>query len=209
MWELTKSALKKSLAQPLPGEEAHVNMQPAARKELTKLMKAKHPKANLGGVALLIYPWNNEPHLCFMRRPEYDGAHGGQISFPGGKKELGDKDLVETALRELEEEVGVSQKEVEIIGKLSKLYIPPSNFEVHPVVATLDARPEFIPDPREVAEILEVPLSHLSNPKNQGVDNFVNKKGIGVQAPFYKFNGHKIWGATAMILSEFLMVNTN
>jgi 8-oxo-dGTP pyrophosphatase MutT (NUDIX family) len=201
-----KEILKEKLTHTLPGDAAHTNMQPESRKLQAQIMQAKFPKPRLGGVVVLIYPKNGAWHLNFMLRTDYEGTHGGQVSFPGGKYEDSDADLSETALREMEEEVGVKKNEVEILGKLSALYIPPSNFEVHPLVCLAEKRLEFIPDPLEVAEIIEIPISHLLNPAIQGVDIFRRDSKFQIQAPYYQFEKHKIWGATAMILSEFLSI---
>lgn len=202
-----KEILKQKLQLPLPGDEAHTLMQPESRKLLMKKMKAKNPNPRLGGVVVLIYPKNGEWHLNFMLRTDYEGAHGGQVSFPGGKLEEFDANLSETALREMEEEVGVKKNEVQVLGKLSPLYIPPSNFEVHPLVCFAEKRPDFIPDPLEVAEIIEIPISHLLNPAFRGTDVFGNPLKYQIEAPYYQYRNHKIWGATAMILSEFLEVS--
>lgn len=129
--------------------------------------------------------------------------HAGQISLPGGKREPGDSNLAETALRESREEVGVAQENVRILGKLSDLYIPPSRFLVTPFVGFCEKRPDFMKDPAEVDEIIEIKLSDLLSDQAVQVKKHKIGLGIHIKAPSFVVNGHVIWGATAMILSEF------
>ena len=162
-------------------------------------------KAQKSGVLILIYPLNKKPHIVLMKRVSYPGGiHSGQISFPGGRWEKSDRDLTETALREAEEEVGVDISSVKVLGLLSQIYIPPSNFLVQPVVGLVNYRPDFIPDSREVDQLFEVPVSWLLDPANRGKKPIVTRSNITLQAPFFDVEGHSVWGATAMMLSEFL-----
>ncbi len=165
------------------------------------------------GVLILLYPGNTngvalELHLVLTRRTEYPGTHSGQISFPGGRRE-GQESLLGTALRETEEEIGVSPDQVEIIGQLSPLYTPPSNFCIYPFVAFSPNRPRFQPEPREVAEVIETPLSLLLNPASRQEESWHFHQQGQRRVPFFYVSGHKIWGATAMILSEFLILLSN
>lgn len=128
--------------------------------------------------------------------------HQAQISFPGGRQEAGE-DLIQTALRETQEELGVQPDAIRVLGMLTPLYIPPSKTCIHPVVATLWERPEFVRSPEEVEEVIEVPLAHLRDPMNRHEEVWTIR-GIPVRVPFYLFKGNKIWGATAMVLAEFL-----
>lgn len=119
--------LKQELQKPLPGEEAQYRMAPSYRPRLTKEeVFANNPRVS--GVLLLLFEKNNELHIAFTQRKQYEGVHSGQMSFPGGKKDVTDLDLRETALRETFEEIGIERNKIEIIGSLSELYIPPSNF---------------------------------------------------------------------------------
>ncbi|MCB0213925.1 MAG: CoA pyrophosphatase [Anaerolineae bacterium] len=159
-------------------------------------------------VLLLIYPICNqeeqpELHFALTRRPEYPGVHSGQISLPGGRREKGETPE-ETALRETYEEIGVSPDTLEIIGELSSLYIPPSNFCIFPFVAFCPQRPTFVLDAIEVAELIETPLSLLFNPAIQKSEIWHFENYGERNIPFFEIFGHKVWGATAMILSEFL-----
>ena len=156
----------------------------------------------------LLYPKNNELYLPLMKRPSYNGAHGGQVSFPGGKLEREDVNLVETALRETEEEIGVARKEVKVLGKLTDLFIIASNFKVSPTVGILDYTPKFIPDPYEVEEVLEVSIAQLLDLGQRGVEEMTFGK-YTIQSPFFDVQGHVVWGATAMMLSELIDIMEN
>jgi 8-oxo-dGTP pyrophosphatase MutT (NUDIX family) len=156
-----------------------------------------------GGVLILLYQQDQETCLILTRRRDDLGSHAGQVSFPGGRREEGES-LQTTALRETYEEVGIDPAELNLLGHLSSLYIPPSDYEVHPFVAWYqDGRPLLIPQEREVAEILEVPLAHLLNPDTRQIETW-EIRGFQVEVPFYLVSDHKVWGATAMMLSEFL-----
>ncbi len=192
--------LKNELKKDLPGEKAHVKMAPGIRdyfKPNTKSRKA--------GVLILIYPKNQELHVAFIRRTEYNGPHSGQISFPGGKTEKEDFDIIQTALRESHEEIGIDPKKVKIFGELTPLHIPVSNFLVYPIIGRYENTPKFIADPTEVKEILEIKLKDLLDPTYCTTKEF-NYGDISFLAPIYNPNNVTIWGATAMILSEFLEI---
>jgi len=156
-----------------------------------------------GGVLILLYERLGQTCLVLTRRRDDLQSHAGQISFPGGRRESGET-LQTTAIREAHEEIGIHPAELELLGRLSSLYIPPSDYEVHPFVAWYrNGRPTFIPQESEVAEILEVPLSHLLDPAARLQEKW-EIRGFELDVPFYLVSGHKVWGATAMMLSEFL-----
>lgn len=159
-------------------------------------------RPRVGAVLLLLYPKNSQLHFVLTRRRDDLNSHAGQISFPGGRQEDGEP-LPLTALREAQEEVGVDPKQVRILGELTPIYIPPSDFEVHPFVGWSAAAPIFFPAEWEVAEILEVPLPHLFDPAyhRQEPRDF---NGFTLQIPYYAVGEHKVWGATAIMLSEFV-----
>jgi 8-oxo-dGTP pyrophosphatase MutT (NUDIX family) len=160
-----------------------------------------------GGVLLLVYPANSSLHLALTRRTEQVANHKGQISLPGGAQERSDRSLVETALRETSEELGIDRDSPQVLGSLTAFYIPPSDFRIQPYVACLPERPSFRIEPGEVAELLEMPLPHLLDPHSRG-EGIWELRGRPVVVPFYRLGDHKIWGATAMILSEFeVMLN--
>lgn len=164
----------------------------------------ERPGARLGSVLVLLYPVGGRFYLPFMQRPVYEGHHSGQISFPGGKVEPEDPDRIYTALREAHEEIGVLPSGVEVLGTLSELYIPPSNYSVVPVVGWAPVRPSFVPDPVEVADIMEVPLDELLDEMNIRQAKRLLGNGLRLETPYYYLGEREIWGATAMILSEFV-----
>jgi 8-oxo-dGTP pyrophosphatase MutT (NUDIX family) len=159
-------------------------------------------RPRLGGVLVLLYPNEKTTYLVLTRRRDDLNDHAGQISFPGGRRENGES-LLRTALREAHEEVGVDPASLTILGELSPLYIPPTDYEVHPFVAWHEGQPRFKRQITEVAEILEVPLASLLDPSNQHEEPW-EIRGFKVEVPFYLVGAHKVWGATAMMLSEFL-----
>lgn len=161
-------------------------------------------QARLGGVLILFYCYGDELHLVLTRRREDLNNHAGQISFPGGKHEANET-LQETAVREAYEEIGINPAHITILGQLTPLYILPSDFEVYPTVAWYSngQRPTFHPSADEVAELLEVPLRHLFQPETR-VEETWQLHGHEMTVPFFAVNGHKVWGATAMMLSEMV-----
>lgn len=196
--------LEHRLRQPLPGRDAQVKMAPYPVDE-NRFRENPYRPAKPGGVMVLLYPHDNDIYLPLMKRPTYDGAHSGQVSFPGGKFEQGDLDLYKTALRETHEEIGVAPNQVNLLGKLSDLFIIASNFKVHPSVGYVPSRPSFTPDVLEVEEVLEVSLSHLADVGKRGVEP-MTFGSYTIQSPYFDVQGHIVWGATAMMLSELLQV---
>lgn len=153
-------------------------------------------------VLILIYQKDRTPHLVFIHRTDLGQHHQNQISFLGGGQQA-EESIEQTALREAREELGVDTEKIIIAGQLTPLYIQPSNYCVFPVVAISLNQPNFKPNPREVAAVIEVPLSHLLDDKNISCETWL-LRGRHVQVPFYQYEEHKIWGATAMILCELL-----
>lgn len=195
--------LHELLRQPLPGAAAQYRMAPAGRKE-----QAVQPKATArqSGVLILFYPEKAGISLPLILRPQYKGVHSGQIAFPGGRLEQQDEDLTATALREAEEEIGVPQEQVEVVGLLTPLYIPPSNFHVQPVVGITRETPQFQPQVREVEKIVKVSLRQLLQKEIEYSSRITTSTGAEMQVPSYQIQGHTVWGATAMVLSELLML---
>lgn len=190
--------LKVKLSLPLPGREAQFIMAPSFRKSITKTtITAK------AGVLLLLYPNNNEWTIVFMKRQEYIGIHSGQISFPGGKFHPSDTNMECTALRETEEEIGVPAAKITILGPLTKLYIPISEFEVSPLVGFSSSKPVFKIDPYEVQYLIEAKVVDLLNPSIRMEKPYSDNNVTGI-IPYFDIDGHEVWGATAMILNEFL-----
>ncbi len=142
-----------------------------------------------------------EVKTVLILRQTYDGVHSGQVSFPGGRREENDNTIVETAIRESEEEVNIDPDKVNVIGALSDMYIPPSNFMVTPVVGYTTSKPDFKPEESEVERIIETNLDFLFD-KTLQKETLLNIRGYQINAPYFDIQGHIVWGATAMILSE-------
>lgn len=186
---------------PLPGEESHDAMTSRARMPLDAYL-TKHPDYRTSAVLMVLYPVNEVVHTLIIERPAYEGIHSGQLALPGGKTEPEDSGPMQTAIRETMEEVCVRIQESDILGALTPLYIPPSNFLVYPFVAWLDSRPEFVPDQHEVQSILEVPLSLFADPKVKSRKRIHIGRNTFIEAPCYLLGEHVLWGATAMMFSE-------
>ena len=195
--------LKRRLESPLPGLRAQLKMVPSPRPG-TKVYAEVEATSLKAGVLLLLYAVEDETRLLFIRRPSTVLHHKDQVSFPGGRIEPGE-DFVRAALRETWEEVGVPPDRIRVLGSLTPLYIPPSNYCIYPVVGTAAGPLSFRPEPKEVAEIIEVPLAHLQDPRSARRETWTIR-GEPADVPYYAFGPHKIWGATAMVLSEFLDV---
>ena len=190
----------------LPGFEGQVKMSPPLRKkyEIKDILKFE-PKES--AVMVLLYEKDRECYISFTQRHEYDGAHSGQISLPGGKKEAYDLDIANTAIRETFEEIGINVPEKNILSPLTWLYVPPSNFIIYPFVAYLEELPNFLKQEAEVKEILEIRIADLLNKSHQKKYLYKNEKlKLSFESPSYQINGKIIWGATAMILSELLSI---
>lgn len=197
--------LKEQLNEPLPGVEAQVKMAPRLE-DLKSRFSPTVRQVKRGSVLLLLYPHKDGILFPLMQRPNYDGVHSGQISLPGGKKEEGDESLIATALRECREEIGVAESKMTVIGTLTELFIPASNFTVLPVVAYTLEKPQFLPDPYEVVSIIE---SNVVTLLEETSVKFTNRRlfnNMEMEVPYYDVQGHVVWGATAMMLSEFLQI---
>jgi len=189
--------LREELKKELPGHEAQYKMAPGLRlrfKPTARVIKAS--------VLILLYPDKERLFTVFIKRPDYPGIHGGQISLPGGKMEDNDPDVIFTALRETEEEIGIKREEVEILGCLSPLYIPVSNMLVSSVIGFIADKPDFRPQPGEVAGLIETAIEEFLKPEIVQDKVKIIRLNRAI-VPFYNIKGHHIWGATAMIISEF------
>ena len=153
---------------------------------------------------VLFLPPADAPQVVLTVRRDEPPDHGGQISFPGGQRE-GNETLRETALRESEEEIGLAPRSVRLLGGLTPLYIPPSDFCVHPFLGATAADASLAPSDREVEQVLRVPLSRLLDPNTRVVEPW-SLHGRSVDVPYYDVDGHVVWGATAMMLAEVLAV---
>ncbi len=185
----------------LEGAVAHQRaMSEHIRADIFKHVHHKNPVREAAVLALLYPGAQNCTHLVMILRKTYNGHHSGQISFPGGKKEPQDTNLWQTALRETAEEIGINPTQIDFVRSLTPVFIPISNFRVQPFLAFANSSLHFIKDPFEVEQILEIPLKPLL--KNQMIDLKHDYFGQTYNLKAYKVGSIKIWGATAMILSE-------
>jgi 8-oxo-dGTP pyrophosphatase MutT (NUDIX family) len=202
--------LKNRLSQPLPGEKGQARM--ANFKRQIELAQRPMPDNHkVACVMVLLFKKEEDWHLILIQRTKNPkDKHSGQISFPGGKYETADGELVNVALRETNEEIGIAAENIEILGRLTDLYIPVSNFRVFPFVGLLKTDATFTPQLGEVEQILTFPIAHFHNLDNQKTINLEVYDGMILKdVPYFDLDGKILWGATAMIISEFLMVNGN
>lgn len=201
-----KHFLEKRLQDPLPfanieDEEIDENL----KRFVTQLMQNPPYPIRICAVMIVLFERDGQILISFIERPKTSRVHAGQIAFPGGGKEDQDADLEETAIRETIEEVGVIIPNENILGRLSDVYVGPSNSLITPIVAFLDEAPVYSTDPREVAQVLEVKLSDLQNKATHAVKKI--KTGLGsVEMPAFHIDVYNIWGATARILRELIKV---
>ncbi len=197
-------SLESALSLSIPGRDVQFEMAPETRlKHHTETAKASN--AEESSVLILLYPDANSVKTVLILRNEYDGVHSGQVSFPGGRYEKHDNSLINTALREAHEEIAIRPEDVHVIGKLSKLYIPPSNFNVLPVVGYSIKKPLFECDKKEVQKVIEINIFDLLD-KQFRKTKTINVRDKRIIVPAYEIEGITIWGATAMIISEFLAI---
>ena len=194
------SQRRESIAQ-----EAHYELT-GYKRPIAKVILENPPKdLREGGVCLLLYRKDGVWHIPLIKRTPYTGVHSAQISFPGGRREVQDQNLQETAFRETEEEIGVNRSRIQAIGELSSVYIPPSSFLVSPHIAMLSERPSFRVDPKEVDFVMEVPFAQTF--LNAMIhEELVTKSGgnTSLKVNAFSFQGEVIWGATAMVINELV-----
>ena len=199
--------LRQRLLQPLPGRSGQERMIGRVLAHPIKVPENARPSA----VLCLLFPVNNDLHMLLMKRKEDNTAHSGQVSFPGGSYESTDADFKATALREAQEEVGIVSSDVDILGALTPLYIPVSNFNVYPFVGYSSQRPQYNLSHNEVSYTIEVPLHSLLHPERKTVTDVISPAMPDVirNVNAYKLeDGTIIWGATAMIISELETILT-
>ncbi len=194
--------LREALRGELPGHDDFLHLSGYKRPDLDAAMKLE-PRPRESAVLALLYPRAGSLHTLLMLRPEYDGVHSGQVAFPGGRREEGDANLQDTALREFAEETGAPTRGFTVLGELSRIYIPPSRSLVTPFVAFSEALPPTVPDPREVAALIETPLDDLMRPDVvQLRRQYIQVLGRETEIPYFDLQGQVVWGATAMMLAE-------
>lgn len=198
--------LRQRLAGPLPGPPAQLSMAPDYRTD-PSIASIDGKNCREAGVLALFFPLDGAPALVLTVRRDHLPDHAGQVAFPGGQREP-DETLQETALREAHEEIHLLPDLVDMLGPLTPLYIPPSNFCVHPFVGAAFQPPELHPTDAEVGTILRVPLPHLLDPATLTRETWT-LHGERVEVPFFDIDGYKVWGATAMMLAELLQLCTD
>jgi 8-oxo-dGTP pyrophosphatase MutT (NUDIX family) len=194
-------SLRVKLAETLPGVEAQMRFAPIVPRSGWR--PGHYPEdARVAAALMLIYPGERGPSIPLTVRASGLARHAGQISLPGGAADLGET-LAETAVREAQEEIGIDPASVDVLGELTPVWVLVSGFTLHPVVAVTHERPTFVPAAGEVAEILEVSLEDLRDASRIRRGTRV-REGVAVEYPYFDLLGHQVWGATAMILGEFI-----
>ena len=193
--------IKRIKINKLPGISAQLKMAPPLRiKELEKEINTKELRSS--AVLLTLFQTEKEWFLILIKRTSDGGVHSNQMAFPGGKYENTDASIQYTALRETEEEIGISKDKISVIKQLSKMYIPISGFKVFPFVGILKNEPQISLNNAEVEDIYYIPIKDFSE-KNSKSEK-ISVRGHQIFTPFYYIQNQIIWGATAMIISEFI-----
>lgn len=188
---------------PLPGEQVHLEMAPIERLLELKSRAISKNTAKKAGVVALFYPDNvQQVKLALILRKSSKGVHSAQVGFPGGKVEEIDNTILDTALRETEEEIGVIRSTIQIVKQLTEIYIPPSNFLVQPFMGMVSKTPQFKIQPSEVESLIEVSLDHFMDDTACISKNLTTSYAKDIQVPAFYLNNHVVWGATAMMLNE-------
>jgi 8-oxo-dGTP pyrophosphatase MutT (NUDIX family) len=195
--EISPEKIRKALGRTLRGETSHKKMMPPNRKLYP--VDADKRRIRQSSVLLLLFQEEEELYLCLIKRTATMKHHAGQLAFPGGRIDIGEKPL-ETALRETWEEIGVAPEKIEILGALSELFIDVSGYNIYPFVGWLNEKPGFEINKAEVEKIILFPLLKYKDAKQEAEVETVSGR---MNVPCYPFDGEVIWGATSMILSEF------
>lgn len=202
---LTKEYIKFKLSAPLPGIDSHMKMAPEHRTEQLADYHNAIKHARKSAVLILFYGEGESLRMIVIRRSNYVGVHGGQIAFPGGRYEEEDGNVCITALREIEEEIGIARDKIEVLGRLSDIYVPPSNYLISVFVGYLSEKPVYTIQEREVAEVIEIPFVDFSKSDLIKQKEFlVSSTNEISKAPYFDVTNAEIWGASAMVIHELL-----
>jgi len=186
----------------LPAMNAHRKMAPPNREELLKNTDFTKVVPKKAAVMMLFYPKAHQTHLALILRNSYNGVHSSQIAFPGGKVEVEDFDLEQTAIRETHEEIGVLPSAINVVRAFTEVYIPPSNYMVYPFLGYCQDALDFELQVDEVAGIVELPLKDFLDDKIIVTNTMITSYAGSIEVPGFQVNEHFVWGATAMMLSE-------
>ena len=200
--DFVNSLNKRLTEQPLPGHETIIQKLSPHR---LKVKNEPNASTRRSAILMMFYPKGEDIFLPLILRPQYDGVHGGQMAFPGGRAELKDKDIHATALREAQEEIGIKATDVKVIRNLTELFIPPSNMFCQPVVGYMATRPDFYPDEREVAGIFEVSISEILDPSIVQIRT-IDTQGVKLETPCFVIQEQIVWGATALMIAELVEI---
>jgi 8-oxo-dGTP pyrophosphatase MutT (NUDIX family) len=199
------ATLRTRITQPLPGFDAHKIMAPYRNADPAQISETEKANFKKAAVMVLLFPVEEKCHFALIQRPDYEGVHGGQVSFPGGKLEPNET-YQDAALREMYEEIGVAVSAVHVMAQLTQVYIPPSKMYVTPFIAHCPVTPTFITDSYEVSELLTIPLEHLFDETRVKTTRQTVGRGTEnamiMEIPYFDLHNKKVWGATAVILSE-------
>ena len=194
--------IPKIAKESLPATEAHAKMVPPERIEFLQKQNTKDIIPKKAAVMMLFYPKVKQTCLALIVRNSYPGIHASQIAFPGGKVELFDANLSETALRETHEEIGIPKDKIDVIRAFSEVYIPPSNYLVAPFLGISSEELFFELNPEEVSGLIEMPLAHFLDESNVIHISMTTSYATDIKVPAFQIGEHLIWGATAMMMSE-------
>ena len=205
--KLTPEIIRQKLSEPLPGLVSHLKLAPITRAKEIADYNEKLFDAKKSAVMILLFHEKGDLKVIIIRRSFYVGIHAGQIAFPGGRYEEEDGNVENTAKREIEEEIGITSDKIEVLGRLTDIYVPPSNFLISIFVGYLDQRPIYKIDEREVAEVIEIDFNDFYK------ENIIHEKEFVVPsvqnstlALYYQVGNIELWGASAMVMTEFLDV---
>ena len=202
-FDLFLNSISKIEQAPLPGQASQFKMSPPYRMDLIEKQAEAMKSSKRAGVLALFYPDTlQNTNLILILRKTYKGVHSAQVGFPGGKLEPQDESLEYTAVRETQEEVGVPLKDIKVIKAMTEVYIPPSNFTVHPFMGITTKTPKFVKQDDEVEDLIEVTLKDFIDDNLMTSQLIMTSLQKEVEVPAFHFNVHIVWGATAMMLNE-------
>ncbi|MDO9153827.1 MAG: CoA pyrophosphatase [Paludibacter sp.] len=203
--KLTPEFIRQKLSDSLPGLSSHLKMAPASRAKEMTLLSGNFDNAKKSAVMILLFQEDNRIKVIFIRRSNYVGIHAGQIAFPGGRFEESDVYIENTALREIEEEIGITPDKIEVLGRLTDIYVPTSNFLICVFVGFINQKPKYTMNVHEVSEIIELDLMDFFKEDIIDEKEFVIPSDhISVIAQYYKVGTIELWGASAMVMTELI-----